>query len=392
MATAKAILNKRYKSQDGTYPIIIRLINGKDQAQKSTGYKVLPKSFKDGYVKDAHPDADIINSVINAELSKAKKYFADCAVQGLPIDLSLAFSEVKAHCFTEYLKHRAKQHEEAEQIEMYFKAGRFAKELEECFGRAIFFHEVTQDLLRQFDTWLKDRENVANTRHKKFEFLGKYFGNGIKEKKLKLDNPFKEYKIKTTPVKKEKLTRAQFQALEELPLKEGVVKFARDMWLFSYYCKGIRFEVCVTMKKSCLQNGRLYFKLNKGGKPMSVLVHPKLESIINTYINNDTDTIFGRVHEAEQLTKKEYRSLIGSENTMINRSLKDAAALADIPIELSFHMARHTFAFHLKQVSNNVHVIKDSLGHGKSSTTETYLKELDDEFLDIELEKLYNKE
>lgn len=391
MATAKAILNKRYKSKDGSYPIIIRLINGEDQLQKSTGHKVLPKSFKDGYVKDAHPDADIINSVINSMLGKVKKYFSDCTIQGEPVDLSLAFTEVKAHSFTEYLRHRSRQHEEADQVEMYFKVKRFAKELVDCFKKDVYFNEVDQDLLRQFDNYLKEQGNAPNTRAKKFEFIGKYFGNGVKEKKLKIDNPWKEYKIKTTPVKKEKLTQKQFKDFEELPLKEGQLRFARDLWLFSYYCKGARFETCITMKKSYLTNGRIYFQTNKGNKHLSVLLHPKLQAIIDTYINNDTDTLFGRVHEVEQLSEKEYRSLIGSENAMINRSLKDAAAMAGVPLELSFHMARHTFAFHLKQVSNNIHVIKDSLGHTKSDITERYLKELDDEFLDTELEKLYNK-
>jgi integrase/recombinase XerD len=326
MATAKAILNKRYKSKDGSYPIVIRLINGDDQLQRGVGHKVLPKSFKDGYVKETHPDADIINSVINSELGKAKKYFSDCTIQGIPIDLSQAFNQVRQHSFTEYLRHRAKQHEAAEQIEMYFKVNRFAKELVECFERELYFNEVNEDLLRRFDNWLKiDQENAANTRAKKFEFIGKYFGKGVKEKKLNLDNPFKDYKIKTEPVKKEKLTVKQLTELEDLPLKDGPVKFARDLFMFSYYCKGIRFETCITMKKTALVNGRLYFRINKGLKHLSVLMHPRLEAIINTYIQNDTDTIFGRVQEVEKLTAKQYRSLIGSENAMVNRSLKDAA-------------------------------------------------------------------
>ncbi|WP_350340315.1 tyrosine-type recombinase/integrase [Paraflavitalea speifideaquila] len=44
-------------------------------------------------------------------------------------------------------------------------------------------------------------------------------------------------------------------------------------------------------------------------------------------------------------------------------------------------MARHTFAFHLKHTSDNIHVIKDALGHSDSHTTEIYLENLDDEVL-----------
>jgi integrase len=132
----------------------------------------------------------------------------------------------------------------------------------------------------------------------------------------------------------------------------------------------------------------LVYTINKGNRPMSTLIHPKLQAIIADYIHNDTDTIFGRFN-LEDL-KKNKRSVIGSENAYINKGLKDLALMIGIK-GFSFHQARHSFAFHLKRVSNNIHVIKDSLGHAKTSTTEVYLQSLDDEFLDNEVSKLYLK-
>lgn len=60
-------------------------------------------------------------------------------------------------------------------------------------------------------------------------------------------------------------------------------------------------------------------------------------------------------------------------------------------MRLRFHMARHTFAFHLKKKTDNIHIIKDSLGHSRSYTTELYLQALDDERLDEEMDKLYEE-
>jgi integrase len=88
---------------------------------------------------------------------------------------------------------------------------------------------------------------------------------------------------------------------------------------------------------------------------------------------------------------KEYLKLIDSRNVIINRNLKIVAGLAGVSAELSFHIARHTFAFHMKKKSDNIHVIKEALGHSKSSTTEQYLQSLDDEFIDREIDKLYGE-
>lgn len=81
--------------------------------------------------------------------------------------------------------------------------------------------------------------------------------------------------------------------------------------------------------------------------------------------------------------------MIDSLNVIVNRNLKVVAELVGISKALTFHIARHTFAFHLKKKTDSIHVIKDSLGHSRSSTTEQYLQALDDEYLDIEMDKLY---
>jgi integrase len=343
-------------------------------------------------VKDNHPESDIINSVIDEELLKAKRYFADCRIKGIPIDLDLVFTASKSHSFTDYLRHRAKQHKAADQIEMEYKCSRYVKELTACFGRDIYFSEIDQDFLRTFETFLKNQGNGNNTRHKKYEFLGKYFGNAILDKKAYAPNPFKMYKIKTVPVKKEKLSVAEFTAIENLELSNDTLRFARDLFLFAYYCKGARFETCITMRKNQIIGDRIFFQANKGMKHMSVPMHARLKTLIDRYIDNDTEYIFGKLDvpfDELQKNKKLKRSKLGSENYMINRSLKDVAKMAELSIPLSFHQSRHSLAYHLKQKSGKIGAIQDILGHSRSDTTERYLKSLDDEYLDQELAKVY---
>lgn len=398
MATATAILNEKYLSKDG-YQVGIRLIDGRAQRFKPSGYKIPSKYWdeKAEQVSDEHPDADIINSVLEDDLVTAKRYFRDCRLSGVTIDLDLVFKEIKSHLWTDYLRHRAAQHKEADQIEMEYKCGRYAKEFTWCFGRDVYFSELTPENIRKYDSWLSredpsidKKRNGPNTRKKKFEFLGKYWNNAKREGKVFGDiNPFEDYKISSTPVKKDKLTKDQVKTLEDLPLKQGLLSLARDIFLFSYYVKGIRFETCITARKSAITNGRLYIQTNKGKKHISVQIHPKLQAIIDRYIDNPTDTIFGRIDTSKLIDNKARRSKLGSENSMVNRNLKDVAALAEMPIQLSMHLARHSLAHHLKLVTNNIHVISTALGHSRTQITEVYLKELDDEIVDNEMKKIY---
>lgn len=389
MSTVKAILNLRYQSKDKSYPIVIRLIVGKYQRMHPTGYKVLKTSFVDGYVSKKHPEANEINAVIDAELSKAKHYIADCKIKGIPIDLELAFKQIKSHSFTSYLQKRADQYKARDMLVMETKTKRFRKELLDHFGREVYFSDLTRDNIISFDTYLIKLPNSPNTRIKKYEHLRKFFNAAKKEGLTNGDQPF-DLKINPEPIKKVKLTREQVTKLENLELKPGMERLARDLWLFSYYCKAQRFETCITMLKSCVVDGRLDFRSNKGMKHFSVDIHKKLASIIERYISNDTDTIFGRNKKPiKDFTPREYLSFIGSENANINRYLKTVAKLAEININLKMHQARHSLAYHLKERKAGSGVIKDVLGHSDTRITERYLDSLDDRILDKAVHDVY---
>ncbi len=198
MATATAILKKAYKLKDGTYPIVIRVINGKKQSFHSVGYRVREDQFKSGLVTK-HKDAVIINSKISEKLSKARKYIADCKERNRPIDFRLMFSAHRSHSFIDYLRQRSKEFKARGMVVMRQKADRFVKELQLVF-QELYFDQLNRQAIERYDSYLQKVGNSANTRHKKIEFLGKFFQDAVRDGKAEGPNPFREYKIKTTPV------------------------------------------------------------------------------------------------------------------------------------------------------------------------------------------------
>lgn len=384
MAAIKVMLDTRY---DNTHhPIIIRIAHGKKRKYIPTHYKIEEKHWNgDRVIK--HKDAAVINSRISDIISKIEKYLADCHTQGRPINLNMALAGPAGQSFNDYLKHRAKQYDKKEMIIIARKTRRIEAELQACYGGQIFFGEITQDRLREYEAWLIAKGNVANTRYQKFKFLKQFFSQAIVEEKATGINPYKLYKINTKPVQKEKLTMDEIKKVEDLQLSPGPVDDARNLFLFSYYCKGQRFEQCIMFKRDQVKNGRIFFKSNKGEKFISVLIHGRLKQLLKNY--KGKGFVFPYVHETPT-SRKIYVKNIDSCNVVVNRNLKIVAALAGIKT-FTFHQARHTFAYHLKKVASSISVISDSLGHSSSRTTEVYLKALDDEFLDSEIGKLYGR-
>jgi integrase len=407
MATVKPHLDTRYKSKDGTFAILIRVRNGQEKRDMPTGYKATEEQWKGHKVSGKHPDERIVNSHIDHLVSMAKQYIADCRHNNRPIKIDLIGKERGSYSWNEYILHRADQYGEKEMIIMERKARRCDREFrvfntpgltyadllaDEKVGRTLrgnelYMDDINADLLRNFESFLVKQGNSNNTRAKKFEFLGNWYQDAIKEEKVTGPNHFREYKIQEKPVKKEKLTEAQVKAIEDLQLKPGAVNDARNLWLFSYYCKGVRFETCITCRRDMIRDGRVHLQMNKGEKFISVKIHQRLQAIIDQYAG-DSAYLFPYVKELPA-GRKAYQKVIDSRNVIVNRNLKIVAQLAGITTAITFHIARHTFAWHLKNTSDNVHVIKDALGHSESRTTELYLKALDDERLDKEMDKLY---
>lgn len=386
MATVTVMLNDRYQSKDGTYPIIIRVDHQGQRRKIAIGYKIDKKYWKGSEVSGRHSDALLINAAISNRMSEINYYLADCQLNGKPIKMDLIGSGRLSYSFTEYLRHRAAQYKAADKIIMDRKVRRWALEVEQVQGGNVYFDDLTPDFLRRLEQSMIEAGNVENTRYKKFKFLHQFYEQAVKEGKAQLPNPFADHKVPVKPVKKDKLTAAQIKALEELKLPPGDLNNARNLFLFSFYTKGQRFEMCVTLRRPQIDADRIHFRTNKGNEYISVKIHQRLRAILDQY-PAPGELVFPYI-KALPTDKEKYINMVGSKNALVNLALKVVGGMIGAPW-LKFHDARHSFAYQLKQVTSNTTVVQDALGHSSQHITQMYLKALEDERLDSEMEKLY---
>lgn len=382
--TVKPFFDTRVDRKNNLYPIFICLRHGPKVKYIPTGYRIDKIHWDNNAVKKTHPKHKVINAKIGSIIAEINNYYAECSLHSRPFVIDLAGTGKKSHSFNDYLQHRAKQFDNNNQIIMAQKVRRLAVEITDVFG-ILYFDQINQDALRKFEAYLIKAPNTNNTRVKKFKSLGQFYQQAVNDGKASMPNPFKSYKILSKPVKKDKLTVEEISKIAGLQLQQGPVDNARNLFMFSYFCKGARFENCIKIRRNDIRNGRIHFKSNKGGKYITVKLHPRVQSIINKYSG---EFIFPFLDHVPK-DKKEYIQKIDVLNAVVNKNLKIVAALAGIKIHLTFHIARHSFASHLMNHTDSIHVIKESLGHSDYRTTEVYLKSLGDEVLDKEMDKLY---
>jgi site-specific recombinase XerD len=182
-------------------------------------------------------------------------------------------------------------------------------------------------------------------------------------------NPFVEYKPKIKEVIRVFLTEDEIQAIMNKEFRSDRLNQVKDVFLFSCFT-GLAYIDVKNLRKtdiSTIINGEKWImtQRQKTDTPCNIPLLPPAEALINKYIDHPlciaNDTLLPIVS-----------------NQKTNDYLKEIAAMCDINKELTFHIARHTFATTVT-LTNGVSIesVSKMLGHKNLKTTQHYAKILD---------------
>lgn len=195
-------------------------------------------------------------------------------------------------------------------------------------------------------------------------------------------DPFRQFKQRLTPTNRGYLSKEELEAIESLHLDCKRLQTVRDLFVFSCYT-GVCYTDLMLLTEDNLVMGMdknywIITKRQKTHNPVKVPLLKKALDLIEKY-RYDTrsiinDTLFPRIS-----------------NQKMNAYLKELATEANIKKNLTFHMARHTFATTVT-LANGVPIetISKMLGHRKLTTTQIYAKVLERKVSE-DMELLRNK-
>jgi integrase len=183
---------------------------------------------------------------------------------------------------------------------------------------------------------------------------------------------------------KTKKDRLPYEDILKLSAQKGI---AADLFMFSFYCFGVRIADLLRLKHSNIKDGRLVYVMRKTGVERSVKLSPQALEILSRYKPiKGNPYLFGLMKTGlNEIEESDYISLLSAR---YRKQLKKACKAAKIK-EVSFHTARHSVADLAKSKGKDIHTIKELLGHSKTETTEIYMRELYTEQTDKEVDDLF---
>ena len=233
----------------------------------------------------------------------------------------------------------------------------------------ISIKQVDIAFINDFDFFLRNTKKCNNNSTIKYirnfgKIIKQAYVNGWIEK-----DPFLNYKGKVKQTDRNYLTQSELQDIINKEIRIQRLDLVRDMFIFSCFTGLAYIDVFNLTKENVIKgiDGEMWISTHrqKTDSLSKIPILPVSESILEKYKDYP-----------ECLNKNKLLPILS--NQKMNAYLKEIADICGINKELTFHIARHTFATTVT-LSNGVPIetVSKMLGHTNLKTTQHYAKILD---------------
>ena len=239
----------------------------------------------------------------------------------------------------------------------------------------IYLKQLNYRFLIDFEHFLR---NVTNSKKqfmlsnngvmKHLERFKKMINLAVKLEWL-VKNPFSQYQLKFDKYDRQYLSERELELIENTYFNSERLERVKDIFIFSCYTGLSYIDVkqltIYQIVKGIDNNYWIYTKREKTNETVKIPILPKALSIIDKY------KVISKRISSEMLLP-----LYSNQKT--NAYLKEIANACGIHKNITFHVARHTFATTVL-LSNGVPIetVSKLLGHTKLSTTQIYARVLE---------------
>jgi site-specific recombinase XerD len=229
-----------------------------------------------------------------------------------------------------------------------------------------YLEELNHQFVSNFEFYLKTQEKIQhNTTMKYIQGLKKIVHIATRNQWL-LQNPFEDFHCTFRKVERDVLTPEEINVLETKNFKIPRLQVVSDLFVFSCYT-GLAYIDVMKLTKLNLSIGIdgeywLFTERKKTGEKVKIPLLPQAFAILEKYKNHS-----GCINGGGLLPKLS--------NQKLNSYLKEIGDACEFNKNLTFHLARHTFATTIT-LTNGVPIetVSKLLGHSSIKTTQIYAK------------------
>lgn len=390
MATVKTKFRASSSStKEGT--LFYQVIHKRVPRQIHTGYKLYPQewdaenkeivfppgigdnrrnylaSLKDALRKDIKRLKSIISRLERADGA----YTAEDVVESYlsPTDTHSFISF--AHTLVGQLKQIGKQYTAYETAINSFT--RFRKEQD------VPLDEVDSDLMMAYEAYLKSKGICPNSSSFYMRNLRAIYNRAVDKELTDQRNPFKHVYTGIDKTVKRAVPLSVIRQIRDLDLNlHPAMDYARNIFMFSFYTRGMSFIDMAFLKKKDLQNGVLSYRRHKTNQQLFIKWEKPMQELIDKFDTSGTPYLLPIIKNCDNDARKQYKS----DAHRVNQSLKKIGKMLGLAISLTSYVARHSWASIAKSKNIPIATISEAMGHDSENTTRIYLASLDTTVVD----------
>lgn len=238
----------------------------------------------------------------------------------------------------------------------------------------IQFDSVTADVIEAYESYLYHKGLCPNSVSFHLRILRAVYNRAVSDGITEQANPFGRVYTGVEKTNKRAIGIDLLKQIKEVELKdEPMLAYSRDMFLLSFFFRGMSFIDMAYLKKTDLKGTMLSYRRRKTGQILSIQWTREMQTILDRYPKNTTQYLLPIITVANRNPLYQYRRKL----FQVNAGLKLIANRIGTNEKLTTYVARHSWASIAKLKGVSMGVISEGLGHSSETTTRIYLATLD---------------
>lgn len=233
---------------------------------------------------------------------------------------------------------------------------------------------LSAEIVEEYEGWLRHRGVAPNTVSFYLRILQATYNKAVDCDLTENRRPFRHVYTGIDKTVKRALPLAMMSSIKGLDLsRDSRADFARDMFLMSFYLRGMSFVDMAYLRKSDLHDGYVVYRRRKTGQTLSIAWTREMQALLDKYPPNDSEYLLPIIRHAVQDARKAYQNM----SYNVNRNLKRVGLMAGVKMPLTMYVARHSWASAARTKGVPLPVISAGMGHDSEKTTRIYLASLE---------------
>ena len=211
-------------------------------------------------------------------------------------------------------------------------------------GKDVLWKDFDADLTASYEAYLKSTGVSMNTISFYNRILRAVYNRAVEKGFTKQVFPFKNVYTGVEKTIRRGLPIKTIRNIRNMDLSHcPSLDYARDMFLFSFYTRGMSFVDMAYLKKNDLKNGILTYRRKKTGQRLCIRWERDMQDILEKYhISQESPYLLPIIHKIGKEERKQYNNALH----LVNKKLKFIGSILQLSIPLTMYVARHKWEYY----------------------------------------------